>query len=203
MSLDFKVRDNIEKSFSLNEEQTSDAKEMINQAIEKQTKMKLGNSSNAAERMLAGHMKASVIKELLSKGFQFVEIPGERVLPRFVGSPEATTVSTYKTPPKYALVRLSEGTSKLKCLSDSRQEHAADLPIIPTTTLALAERVQDICPSAEFFMALEPEWVPQPQRDPVLLAKIAPTYWINVGHWGSDAEAILNMLEENKVASDS
>lgn len=199
MSINLTKREiNPTKDFKMTEEQTAAAEESLQQAMQLQKELGLGNSEVAGNRLLSGCKAAKAIK-ILQKNFGFIEEPDTEKFPRFVGSETATSSKTFTAAPQYAMVRLSAVTKEIQC-SGGGSTHKADMPVMPTTALALAKKVKEVTPNAEFHLIFEPEWKKQPQRDPVLVAKIAEGFWCQVADWGSDADAIKQMLQEKNLA---
>lgn len=173
---------------AFSEEQTIKAEEAIQRALQMQRDLGLGDSSRACANLLEGCRAAKNVKLLHKAGFEFIEEPKEADFPRF----HASTVSLPEAP-KYAMVKLGTGTKDITC-STPKGSFSANLPIMPITVLEMAARVKEITPDAEFHLIMEPEWKKLPQKDPVLVARVGADYWIEVGHWGSDADAIKSIL---------
>lgn len=122
-----------------------------------------------------------------------VELPDEKVLPRFTrsssGSMEEQSGTKFKAGPLLAMVKLEKGVRTIRCNGDAGKDFSAPIPLIPQAGLEKAAALKQKDENMEFHLAYMPSWEPVPQRDPLLMAKVANEY-IVIHAWGGDQDVI-------------
>ena len=128
---------------------------------------------------------------LLKAGFKMVEEPPERYFPRF----ENGKVTSLKKVPLLAMAKLQANMSTIR-LRVGNNSYSAPLPRFPKAAMDAASKVKSEAPNAEFHLLYMPSWSKEPQRDPVLLAKVKGKFF-SVYEWGDDLDVIKEFLDKS------
>lgn len=123
--------------------------------------------------------------------FRVVELPEATVLPRFTrkngNQMEEESRTRFDTPPLLIVTKL-DGTDSIRCSGNSK-DFVANVPLIPLEGLKKLKPILDQDRNIEVHLAMMPSWEEAPQRDPILMVKLAGEY-VAVHSWGGDVELL-------------
>ena len=150
--------------------------------------------ASGIKRGISNVKQRKILDEILQSNNEFylVELPDEKILPRFTrasnGLMEEQSNTRFDTPPLLAIAKLAKDVRNIRCNGNGK-DYQAPIPLIPRAALEKAAQLRTKDENIEFHIAYMPSWEPVPQRDPILLAKIANEY-IAVHGWGGDKEVL-------------
>lgn len=187
----------------ITEKELADLKVSLDSAIKSQNALGLGDPTESAKgtlRAAKNHNKFQEAKQqalALKRVFSDWIEPPSKEFHRFDNPAQAFTVGLPASKlPEFAMVRLGKGVKGVE-IRVGPNTYRANLPLIPSTAQELAKRAKEIAPKGQFHLLFMPSWEKQPQRDPVLLYKIANRYCV-IASWDGDAEIIQTHLKEER-----
>lgn len=163
---------------------------------ERQRILGLGDPNESLSRHITDleQIKLLVQAEQLAEKFRAVKPPMESFIPRVLNTQlenaRSRSLSRFPVIPQVIITKLRPGLDRI-FIDVGKDEYSAPIPLMPATVLELASRAKEAAPDCEFHLIFMPSWKKEPQKDPVLLARIPGTdEWFLIGEWGGDLDVI-------------
>jgi hypothetical protein len=190
-------------------EQYAEMKTNMENTLKTQKELGLGDpteSGRVLSQALAGAMGAQEANALFERGYDYIQEPDEETFPVFdrTGTNGMMTArKNFTADPKFALAKLGQGISRIRCTVGSATKEAP-IPVIPAIHQELAKKAKEVAPNIQFHIAYAPQWELAPNRDPALLGMIDDKannvkHWFMIGPaWGGDKE----LIEEHLIKTE-